>query len=256
VANRSTRGVSLQIPGYVHRRLDRIRLIAMESCAPLLERLLERGTLYELAAQVPGAFVLQGRMPVYVVTLPEDCGEVAVRHSARGGFMAKLTRDRFFLPTGGFRELVNSLRLRQVGIFTPQVIAFATYPAGLGTRRADVLTRYVHGHDLAAMCESVTDREHRTAMWNATATLVKSLSRVGAHHQDLNIKNVLLAAHDAEYEAYVLDVDRVRLNPPSPLVLDANLGRLMRSLRKWKDEKMLPVGEDELSYLSDQCHAP
>jgi 3-deoxy-D-manno-octulosonic acid kinase len=251
----STKGVSLHVPGYVHRRLDRIRLIAKQACAPVLERLLERGTLYELAAQVPGAFVLQGRQPVYVVTLPEDCGEVAVRHSARGGFMASLTRDRFILPTGGFRELVNSLRLRQVGIPTPEVIAFATYPAGFGTRRADVLTRYVHGHDLAAMCETVTDSEHRRAMWDATAIVVKSLSRVGAHHQDLNLKNVLLVPNDQQYEGYVLDVDRVRLNPPSPLVLEANLGRLLRSLRKWKDQRKLSIHEEELNYLTAQCHA-
>src|SRR2546423_9264695 len=44
-------------------------------------------------------------------------------------------------------------------------------------------------------------------------------SHAGAHHPDLNLKNVLLTAGEGEgLDAYVLDVDRVRFSSPgSPL---------------------------------------
>jgi hypothetical protein len=244
--------LQLNVPGYSHVRVGTVRLIALKECVSVLAGLLSRGTVYEQAAVLPDVHRLEGRAPVYVVTLA-GCGEVAVRHSMRGGLVAKLTRDRFILPTGGFRELVNSVRLRQAGIRTPQVIAFVNYSAGFGTRRADIITRYVPGKDLAAIFKENPDEVTRRAVWDATAELVAALSAIGAHHQDLNLKNILISHESDRTEAWVLDVDRVRINPPSPIVLKANLGRLIHSLEKWRTVHALPVSAQELGYLGNRA---
>jgi hypothetical protein len=48
----------------------------------------------------------------------------------------------------------------------------------------------------------------------------------------------------------VLDVDRVRFHSPgSPLVAKANLDRLIRSLRKWRDLHELPFSAEDEEYL-------
>jgi hypothetical protein len=51
-------------------------------------------------------------------------------------------------------------------------------------------------------------------------------------------------------DAYVLDVDRVHFSSPgSPLVAKANLDRLIRSLRKWRDLHALPYSSEDEEYL-------
>jgi hypothetical protein len=86
---------------------------------------------------------------------------------------------------------------------------------------------------------------------DAIAKLLRSLTHAGAHHQDLNLKNVLLTAGEGEgLDAHVLDVDRVQFSSPgSPLIAKANLDRLIRSLRKWRDLHELPYSAEDEEYL-------
>src|SRR5207237_10822525 len=97
--------------------------------------------LYEFAARQPDAVALIGRAPVFAVSLPGECGRVVVRHNMRGGWMAKISKDLFFLPTRGFRELIASLRLRASGVSTPEVVAYVSYPKNLVLRRSAVEKR-------------------------------------------------------------------------------------------------------------------
>jgi hypothetical protein len=86
---------------------------------------------------------------------------------------------------------------------------------------------------------------------DAIARLLRSLFHAGAHHQDLNLKNVLMTAGEGEgLDAHVLDVDRVNFHSPgSPLVAKANLDRLFRSLRKRRDAHGLPFSAEDEEYL-------
>ena len=165
--------------------------------------------------------------------------------------MAKVSKDLFVLPTRGFRELTASLRLRASGVSTPQVVAYVSYPKNIVLRRSDVATREIpNGHDLSVVLAKVTDHNHRVMVLDAIVKLLKSLAQAGAHHQDLNLKNVLLTAGDGPgLDAHVLDVDRVQFSPPSPLVAKANLDRLIRSLRKWRDLHDLPYTAEDEEYL-------
>ena len=170
----------------------------------------------------------------------------------RGGWMAKLSKDLFLLPTRGFRELVSSLRLRATGVSTPEVLAYVTYPKNVLLRRADVVTREIpNGHDLSVALAKITDRDHRVMVLDAVVGLLKALTHAGAHHQDLNLKNILLTAGEGPgLDAHVLDVDRVRFSSPgSPLVARANLDRLIRSLRKWRDLHGMPFSAEDEEFL-------
>lgn len=234
----------ITLPGYARITSPRARGISLESCKSALESILVNETLYDFAARQPDARRFQGRATVYAVELPDNCGNAVVRRSMRGGWLAGLNTDLFLPPTRGLRELIASLRLRSAGVSTPEVVAFLVYPAGSVLRRGDVLTREIVGEDLGAVLS--VPGEKRTAALESTAALVTSLSRAGAHHADLNLRNILIS----DNAAYILDIDRVRFHVPGdPIVLRANIERLQRSLRKRRDLDQLPIDEKEIVVL-------
>ena len=243
--------IGLSIPSYERFEVGGARVVAAAGCASGIRGVLEKEGLYEFAARQPDAIPLVGRAPVFAVDLP-GCGRAVVRHNMRGGWMAKLSKDLFVLPTRGFRELVASLRLRASGVSTPEVLAYVSYPKNLLLRRSDVATREIpNGHDLSVALMKVTDHDHRVMVLEAVVKLLRALTGAGAYHQDLNLKNVLLTAGEGPgLDAHVLDVDRVRFSSPgSPLVAKANLDRLIRSLRKWRDVHSLPYSAEDEEYL-------
>jgi len=244
--------VALTIPSYERFEVGGARVIASVKCSASVRGVLEREGLYEFAARQPDAVPLVGRAPVFAVNLPGECGRVVVRHNMRGGWMAKISKDLFVLPTRGFRELVASLRLRASGVSTPEVVAYVSYPKNVVLRRSDVATREIpNGHDLSVALAKITDHVHRVMVLEAIVKLLKALTQAGAHHPDLNLKNVLLTAGEGPgLDAHVLDVDRVRFSSPgSPLVAKANLDRLIRSLRKWRDLHELPYSAEDEEFL-------
>jgi hypothetical protein len=199
-------------------------------------------TLLEYAARNPGARQLQGRGAAYAVTLPQSALRVVVRHNRRGGLFAPILGDRFLPPTRAPHELAVSLALRQLGINTPDVVAYALYPPGGLLQRSDVCSAEIpSSRDLAQILTGEGANERGAAL-SATAGLVAALSGVGARHYDLNAKNVLLTRE----MAFVLDVDRVSLGGPPVAALTGNLNRLTRSLRKWRDHFHARISEHDI----------
>jgi len=244
--------IGIAISSYDRFTVGNARVLAAKSCAAGIRKALETQSLYEYAQSRPDATPLTGRAPVFAVNLPDGCGRAVVRHSMRGGWMAKISRDVYFLPTGGLTELLTSLRLRALGVSTPEVLAYVAYPTWVLLRRFDIATREIaNGHDLSIVLAKVTDQPHRLMVFDAIARLLRSLTHAGAHHQDLNLKNILLTAGEGEgLDAHVLDVDRVQFHSPaSPLVAMANIDRLLRSLRKWRDKGDISFSAEDEEYL-------
>jgi hypothetical protein len=245
--------IGISIPSYDRFEVGGAHVLAAKVCAAGIRTVLEQQPLYEYAQMQPDARPLVGRAPVFAVDLPGGCGRVVIRHNMRGGWMAKISKDLFFLPTRGLRELMSSLRLRALGVSTPEVLAYISYPTPFFLlRRSDVATREIpNGHDLSVVLAKVTDHPHRVMVLDSIAKLLRALSHAGAHHQDLNLKNVLMTAGEGEgLDAHVLDVDRVRFHSPgSPLVAMANFDRLIHSLRKWRDTHELPFSAEDEEYL-------
>src|SRR3954463_77980 len=167
--------VGLSIPSYERFEVGGARVVAAAGCSSGIRAVLEKEGLYEFAARQPDAVPLIGRAPVFSVDLP-GCGRAVIRHNMRGGWMAKLSKDLFVLPTRGFRELIASLRLRASGVSTPEVIAYVSYPLNWVFRRSDVATREIsNGHDLSVVLAKVTDHDHRVMVLEAVVKLLRSL---------------------------------------------------------------------------------
>ena len=192
---------------------------------------------------------------MYAIAFGGPDVRVAVRHVMRGGWAGRIIRDRFFPPTRVARELAAAFRLRMGGVPTPEVLAVVTYPAGKLMRRADVMTRFVEGGaDLDAVFSDRRNDAQRRPILDAVALLLSRLTGCGAQHPDLNLKNVLVTAAADGYVAHVLDVDRVHFHPSGdPLVARANLDRLLRSLRSWRnraENRGAAISDEDISYLS------
>jgi hypothetical protein len=243
-------------------------VVCLEGAAPAVaDAVAAGGTLYGWAAAHPARRTFQGRAPAHAAPLPRGSGVVVVRHAWHGGALRRLTRDLYLPPTRAPGELRASARLRAAGVRTPELVAYARYPAPLGLRRADVATRLVPGaRDLAAVLlpepgdrEAAALREH----WvEATGELLGTLARAGARHPDLNLKNVLLAPDaGGAARAWALDVDVVAVpgaeatGPQIRRALADNRRRLRRSLDKWRRARALPVTDADLRALDDRALA-
>ena len=170
----------------------------------------------------------------------------------RGGWLGRTGTDLFFPPTRGLRELVNTLRLRLAGVPTPEVVAIVSYRAGPVLRRGDVATREIpDSHDLSVVLREITDPAERESCLRATGKLLATMARAGAHHPDLNARNVLITWDAAEgARAHVLDVDRIRFHVPGdPMVARANADRLARSLAKLREAGTIAVSSEEITLI-------
>jgi 3-deoxy-D-manno-octulosonic acid kinase len=243
-------------PGFERLLLGHAIAVARSDVAPGIRRSLvsadgTRSTLHEYAARHPAARRMQGRGTAYAVPLPPGVPpqRIVVRHNHHGGLFGRLRGDLFFAPTRAPYELQTSLQLAQLGVPTPQVLAYALYPPGGVLQRADVCSGEIaNSRDLADVLTKEGDAERATA-FTATARLLAALARAGARHHDLNAKNILLANESA----YVLDVDRVTIGGKSDAVFDRNFARLARSLRKWRDHSDARITERDVAEL--EAHA-
>ena len=153
-------------------------------------------------------------------------------------------------PTRAPHELSVALQLAGAGVPTPDVVAYATYPAWLGAlRRADVATREIAGgRDLTAVLASSSRPRDISTIIGAIVTLLRALERAGARHPDLNLANVLIVGDSPE--AFVIDVDRVAFESPGAQVGAANVRRLLRSARKLRELRRIEITDQELSTLA------
>lgn len=213
-------------------------------------------SLHAWAALEPSATAFQGRATAWGVRLPGSTLDVVVRHAWHGGVLAAVRGDRYVWPGRAPWELEVSLRLQEAGVPTPDVVAYALYPAGRGFCRCDVMTlRLPEGADFPVAWQA-GKAEERTALLVAVSVLLRDLRAAGAQHADLNAKNLYVSRCAGQWRAWVLDVDRVRLKRANdPAVGAENLARLDRSLRKHRERNALAISDVQLSRLAELVEA-
>lgn len=243
--------------GFVRVTAGRCAAVVLASLEDDARLLLAEGSLYEAAARDLAARPLSGRGVAYAITLPVSQTHVVVRHNRHGGLLAPLTRDLFLPPTRAPLELATARRLRELGVPTPEVVMYGIAPAPFPFQRADVVTREItDGRDLAAYLTTEVSAEECAEAWEATRGLVRTMNEAGVRHHDLNAKNVLLARSGDALAAYLLDVDRVAFGTPRSLeIARGNVARLLRSARKWRDERGAQLGDDEIAALESLVDA-
>lgn len=238
------------ISGYTRRRMHIAELVARNNVLDELANIIRRErTLYTWARGHRQSRALSGRAPVFVATLSDDASTtIVVRHSWHGGLLAPITGDRFLKPSRAPLELMRSHMLRDCGIPTPEVIAFALYPAGMGFVRVDVATRYLpDSYDFAAVLSGLSPDVNRGEAFAAIEVLLRQLSRSGFVHPDLNIKNILLHRKDNTVVATVLDVDVMQWNQNAiaATTTQRNAERLLRSLIKARRQFGIAFTDDD-----------
>jgi hypothetical protein len=219
-------------PGYESFLVGRARVVAHSALSGAVKSAMSGESLHRWAARQPGARAMQGRATAWATTLSGGV-EVVVRHSRHGGLLAPITGDLFLAPTRAPLELAAALRLAGAGVPTPEVLAYAVYPAFGPFARADVATRLLHGVGLPEAWHATTTDDGRWTLIEVLTRLLGALRAAGAHHPDLNVHNVLLLDGANGPSAAVLDVDRVVFGTPGDFVLaERNLRRLLRSMAK------------------------
>ena len=219
-----------------------VRGAHVSATPPLVEALAglidAHGTLYDWAANQPQPRALRGRAPVYVAHITAAHETVVVRHAWHGGLFAPITGDRFRGTRRASREFLTSAMLRDLGVPTTEVLGFASYPATCGLRRVDVVSRFLpDAFDLGLILAGLVPGMMREDALAATGVLLTRLAVAGVVHPDLNVKNVLVRREvDGTLTALIIDVDVVRMQPPlmAAHTMQANLSRLVRSMRKWR----------------------
>lgn len=236
--------------GYIPLAVHGFHAVVLERAVSAVAKALSSGTLHEWASRQPVRDEMRGRGVIFAVDLPTiPAIPVVVRRNRHGGLLHGVTGEYFLAPTRAPYELATALRLTAAGIATPEVIAYAIYPAAGIFARSDVMTRRLpEGDDLPAAWSKLSEAD-RSHVLVAVARLLAALARAGAWHADLNLKNIYIAGVGADLTAYLLDVDRVTF-PGGNGIAARNFKRLERSARKWRDRWGLDFDEESLRRLA------
>lgn len=152
-----------------------------------------------------------------------------LRHYRRGGFIARISQDRYWWSgedrVRSFAEWRLLQYLSQRGLNVPKPVA-AFYRRERWTYHCDLITeRISQAQPLSAALGAGALSE---SVWRAVGAAVARLHRHGVDHADLNAHNVLL---DVAGKVSVIDFDRGQLRAPGAWTA-GNLARLKRSLQK------------------------
>ncbi|MBI2795927.1 MAG: hypothetical protein HYX65_04390 [Gemmatimonadetes bacterium] len=230
-------------PGVSALRAAHATGAARDDLAGPVAAILETGrTLHAWAGSQSGARPMHGRGVLWAV--PIAGLRAVVRHSRHGGWLAPVTRDLFRAPSRAPHEMATSRELQRRGVPTPDLLAWASYPAPLGLVRADVVTlELTGGEDLLTALGRADPAEREGSLVPAVGELLAALRKAGAWHPDLNLKNVLLTpVAPRAHKAWVLDVDVVQLGAPgNEGYARLNLERLLRSAIKRRREMRSPI---------------
>jgi 3-deoxy-D-manno-octulosonic acid kinase len=156
-----------------------------------------------------------------------DAGPAVLRRYLRGGFVARLVRERFvftgYQRSRSFREFRVLARLHRMGLPVPQPL-MASCERRRGTYRAALLSRLLENTISLPQAADILEPEH----WQTLGKTLGRFFRAGVSHPDLNAGNLLI---DGDCNWYVVDFDRARIQgqpvDPGPM-----LDRLERSLDK------------------------
>jgi 3-deoxy-D-manno-octulosonic acid kinase len=154
---------------------------------------------------------------------------LVLRHYRRGGFIARLSEDRYWWSGEDRVRAFAEWRLLQYlahrGLRVPQPVAAFYRRAGM-TYRCDLVTQRIVSAQSLSAALALGPVPHST--WRAIGAAIAQLHSHGVDHADLNAHNILL---DDNESISVIDFDRGRLRAPGKWTL-GNLLRLERSLSK------------------------
>ncbi|GHB70718.1 3-deoxy-D-manno-octulosonic acid kinase [Psychrosphaera saromensis] len=193
----------------------------------------------------------KGRNTTYFIKYNADSGSSSperhfvLRHYYRGGLVSKILHDEFLYTelnkTRSIAELTMLQKMVDLGLPVPNPIAaMVTKVAGLWCRNDILIEKIADAKDGFhwLLAEDLSDD-----VWQNIGATIKRFHQARVCHSDLNIHNIMI---DNSGKVFLIDFDRCEFREPefnAPAIFwqQANLNRLLRSLRKEKDKAENPT---------------
>lgn len=160
-----------------------------------------------------------------------DGRDYVLRHYRRGGWVARLSADRYCWSglerTRAWREWRLLAALCSEGLPVPRPVAAHVSREG-PFYRADLVTLRIP--DATPLAERLMRGPIGDPAWRAVGAAVRRLHDAGVNHADLNARNILLAGDGS---VHIIDLDKSRRVAGKGDWRAANLARLRRSLDKF-----------------------
>jgi 3-deoxy-D-manno-octulosonic acid kinase len=173
-------------------------------------------------------------------------GQWVLRHYRRGGFMARILKDRYLWAgearVRAFAEYRLLAVLVQRGLPVPKPVAARYQRSGMSYRCDLIMQRIADAKPVSSMLGAAALSD---ASWRAIGSTLARLHQNGVDHADLNAHNILI---DGQGAVSVIDFDRGRVRARGAWTSE-NLSRLHRSLVKVSR----PLPSDRFSPESWKC---
>jgi 3-deoxy-D-manno-octulosonic acid kinase len=170
--------------------------------------------------------------------LETDFGPAVLRHSLRGGWPARISRDHYFFTgfdrSRAIAEFNLLVRLTALGLPVPRPLAAQCVREGI-FYRGSLLTRRIM--DIVPLADLLGDGKAGADLWRRTGVCIRHFHELGVVHADLNARNILIRENDA---VFLIDFDRARIQKGANKSFEGNLRRLRRSL-----DKLWPTGDSD-----------
>lgn len=237
------------------------RLVPPEGVRDLLR-------LPEILEHLAGSFSRQaGRRTVWRWNPPWLTNRrLVVRQFAHGGLLGRLRGTVFLSCRSMLRELRIALHARSRGVPTCRPVALRLQRMHDLFWQAHYLSEEIpRAEDLLQLCrragpESPYPPARRQELARSVAKAIAAMHDAGIRHDDLNLKNLLVAEREGRLEVHVIDFKKALLqNCVDRRARLRNLVRLDRSVVKWLASRRAVTASDRLralrAYLALQTDA-
>ena len=241
-------------PGFETRRIGR-RTLHFRSTEE--SRLDAVGFLSGTPAEAAVGAVGGGRAPHALYSYSDETTNptrVVWKHCRRGGAIAPLLGDRYFRTDRFIEELHAVARAREAGVAVADLLAVAMTRRH-GAHRVELIVEAIEGaEDAAAFFTASRPAAERRAGCAAVAKTLRHFHRVGLHHGDLNLRNILLSPTEPGWRATLIDLDPAPASRREGRTAQGNLQRLLRSWRKFRARDEAPLSAPERwRFLLEYC---
>jgi len=169
----------------------------------------------------------QGRGTTYF--FEKEGHQLVLRHYRRGGYIAKLSPDKYFWTgyqqTRAWQEWHLLAKMRDLGLPVPHPVAARVMRHGF-LYTADIVTGLIN--NAKPLGEIITQSPLRNSDWENIGKCIRRFHDNNVYHADLNANNILITST----EVFLADFDKCEIKISNEVWKNNNLSRLNRSLKK------------------------
>lgn len=178
-----------------------------------------KADIAHLISEKEGDIIYGGRNQVKIVEVNNE--KFVVKHFKKITFANKIIY-RFFRKSKAHRSYDNALKLKDLGIPTPEPVAYVAIYGSLTLKRSIFISRYV---DYEKTDPSATTPISEDLV-EGYANFIHFLHQKGVFHQDLNLGNMLFKKINGVYQFCLIDNNRMRFHAPTVPSITKNLNRV------------------------------